>query len=47
MLAEQDEMLMPLAARIDDEDLSPEKVLRSRRIRAFEQPSAQAISGQP
>jgi len=26
MLAEQDEMLMSLAARIDDEHLSPEKV---------------------
>jgi hypothetical protein len=47
VLAEQDEMFMSLAARIDDEHLSPEKVCRPRRIRTFEKPSAQAIFGQP
>lgn len=42
MPAEQEEMPIPLAARIDDGDLPPEAIRRRRPVRAVEPPSAQA-----
>ena len=40
--AEQEEMPMPFAARIDDGDLPPEEVRGQRPVRAVEPPGAQA-----